>query len=60
MKKAYCPYCGEPLENGCDCERILTEVDRQWEEWMDEYESRLDVNYGWHQQDIIDMYRRER
>lgn len=57
MKKAYCPYCGEPLENGCDCEQMTAEAEAQW---MDEYESRLDVNYGWYQQDIIDMYRRER
>ena len=27
---------------------------------MEEYESRPEVNDGWHQQDVIDMYRRER
>ena len=27
---------------------------------MEEYESDPVVNYGWYQQDVIDMYRRER
>ena len=30
------------------------------ESFMDDYYSRPDVMDGWHQQDIIDMYRRER
>ena len=42
MIKKYCPYCGNPVENGCDCEVLAAE------------------QHGWAQQDIIDMYRRER
>lgn len=57
MEKRYCAYCGAPLEDGCECER---EAARAREDFIDEYESRPDVNYGWAQQDLIDMYRFER
>lgn len=52
MKKSFCPYCGEPLENGCDCERIAAE-EAEWK--RKEYEDDPIVQYGWYQQDIIDM-----
>ena len=57
MKKLYCPYCGEPLENGCECERLAAEEAAQL---IEDYENDPIVQEGWRQQDIIDMYRRER
>ena len=57
MKKQFCEYCGKPLSEGCDCARYAQE---EQERYIDEYESRPDVCYGWHQQDLIDMRRRER
>ena len=57
MKKAYCPYCGQPLSDGCDCEQIEAEAQQQM---IDDYENDPAVQYGWHQQDMIDMHRRER
>lgn len=57
MKKLYCEYCGKPLEEGCDCERQAQE---ESERFIDEYESRPDVAYGWYQQDMIDLRRMER
>ena len=35
------------------------EADRA-EAWMEAYDDDPEVQYGWHQQDVIDMYRRER
>lgn len=57
MKKAFCPYCGEPIENGYECERLAAE---EMQEFIEDYESDPMVQEGWRQQDIIDMYRRER
>lgn len=57
MKKVYCEYCGEKLDNRCGCLRELAEAE---EEWFEEYANRPDVQYGWAQQDLIDMRRRER
>lgn len=57
MKKAYCPYCGEPIENGCECERLAAE---EMEQMIEIYENDPMVHEGWAQQDLIDMYRRER
>lgn len=57
MKKAFCPYCGEPTENGCECERLAAEERQQF---IEDYENRPETQYGYYQQDIIDMYRRER
>ena len=57
MRKLYCPYCGRQIEEGCDCERIAAE---EHERFLEEYENDPEVNYGWYQQDIIDMCRRER
>lgn len=55
MEKLYCPYCGELLSEGCDCERVAAEEDEYIRE---ELEERSLVN-AW-QQDLIDMYRQER
>ena len=57
MRKRFCPYCGEPLEHGCDCERIAAE---EAEQMMEDYYDDPVVQYGWYQQDIIDTYRMER
>ena len=57
MKKMYCPYCGEPLDNGCHCEREAVE---EREQMIDDYENDPGVQYGWYQQDMIDLRRRER
>jgi len=56
MKQQFCSYCGEPLENHCDCERQLAEAEQ---EFIEDYENSPEVQYGWHQQDLIDMRRRE-
>lgn len=57
MKKQYCPYCGLPLSEDCGCERAAAEAA---ERFLDDYYNDPIVNEGWAQQDIIDMYRRER
>lgn len=49
MKKMFCEYCGKPLSEGCECERIIAD-----------YMNDPEVHYGWHQQNMIDMRRRER
>ena len=55
MKKFYCPYCGQPLSEGCDCEREAAEY--EWER-LEELEARS-LAYAW-QQDLIDLRRFER
>ena len=57
MKKTYCPYCGELLTAGCDCEREAAEAHEQF---IEDYENSPETQYGWAQQDLIDSYRRER
>lgn len=57
MIKAYCPYCGKPLTEECECARIAAE---EAEAARERYYDDPLVQYGWHQQDVIDMYRRER
>lgn len=57
MKKAFCSYCGEPIENGCECEQLAAE-DAQ--KFIEDYECNPMVQEGWRQQDMIDIYRRER
>lgn len=55
MRKNFCEYCGKKMdENGYSCycrDNMFSE---------DEYNERLDIQQGWRQQDVIDMYRRER
>lgn len=55
FEKRFCPYCGAPLSDWCDCERELAEYEA---DLLEELEERQ-LAYAW-QQDIIDMYRRER
>ena len=57
MKAKYCRFCGQPLTENCDCERIAEE---EYEQWLADYYNNIGVQYGWHQQDLIDMRRRER
>lgn len=51
-------------DEGLSAAEALEELNRAQAEaeatFIEEYESRPDVCYGWYQQDIIDMYRRER
>lgn len=46
MKAKYCKYCGTSLEEGCDCEREVVEA---MEDYIEDYENRPDVQYGWYQ-----------
>ncbi len=55
MRKWFCPYCGWPLSEGCDCARYAAEEEVAM---LEELEERSLVN-AW-QQDLIDLYRRER
>lgn len=57
MKKLYCPYCGELLEDGCDCAREAAEAEA---EFIEEYETRPETLAGWAFEDRMEMMRRER
>lgn len=57
MKKIYCPYCGELLENGCDCEREAVE---EHERMIEEIEERQHEAGFYAFQDMLEMYRNER
>jgi hypothetical protein len=52
MKKQFCPYCGVSLDDGCDCAREATEAEAQF---IEDYENSLETQYGWAQQDLIDI-----
>lgn len=56
MKKVYCTYCGELLEDGCTCERDAAE---EMAQFIEDYENSPETQRGWTQQDLIDMRRRE-
>jgi hypothetical protein len=56
MKKRFCEYCGVPLEEGCDCKREAAEAETQF---IEDYENSPETQYGWAQQDMIDLRRRE-
>lgn len=56
MKAMYCQYCGSPLEDRCNCLRELAEYE---EDLIEELESRPETQYGWIQQDLIDLHRME-
>ena len=55
IEKRFCPYCGLPLSEVCDCE---IEVAQYEEELIEALEERQ-LAYAW-QQDLIDLRRRER
>ena len=54
MKKRYCPYCGQLLDERCGCEREVAEAEA---ELIEELEERQ-LHTAW-QQDLIDMHRYE-
>lgn len=56
MKPKYCQYCGQPLSENCGCERIIAE---EYEQIVEDYENDPEHWYGYYQQDLIDMRRRE-
>ena len=56
MKAQYCRFCGLPLTENCDCEKVAEEQGKQF---LEDYENDIEVQYGWHQQDMIDLRRRE-
>jgi len=57
MKKRFCEYCGTPIADGCDC---LKEAAEEYAATVEEIENRPDTQYGWYQQDMIDLHRMER
>lgn len=57
MTKIFCPYCGEPLTNNCDCE---FEAAMEEERMIREIEERQHDSGFYAFQDLIDAYRRER
>ena len=56
MKKLYCEYCGELLENGCDCAR---EAEEERERTIEELEERQHDSGFYAFQDTMEIYRRE-
>lgn len=61
MEKRYCPYCGEPLVKGCNCEyEALKEEYEQRERLIEDVEERQHQSGFYAFQDLIDMYKRER
>ena len=57
MRKLYCPYCGELIENGCNCEAEAAEAEA---EFIEQLEERQHKNGFYAFQDMIEMYRNER
>lgn len=57
MKKLYCQYCGELLEDGCNCEREIAEYEA---EQIEEIEERQHQSGFYAFQDAMEMYRNER
>lgn len=55
IEKRFCPYCGLPLSEGCECS---IEVAQYEAELLEELEERQ-LASAW-QQDLIDMHRYER
>ncbi len=53
----FCQYCGEPLENGCDC---LREIEDYEKEMIEELEERQHQSGFYAFQDLMDIYKFER
>lgn len=56
MKAKYCRFCGQPLTENCDCERIAAEEEEQF---LEDYYNDPEVQAGWRNEDLIWMRRRE-
>ena len=56
MKPQYCRFCGLPLTENCDCERIAAEEEEQF---LEDYYNDPEVQAGWRNQDLYEMRRRE-
>ncbi len=54
IQKMFCPYCGLPLSEGCECAIAVAEFEA---ELLEELEDRQ-LRDAW-QQDLIDLRRRE-
>ena len=57
IQPKYCQYCGELLENGCDCLREIAEREK---EFIEELEERQHQSGFYAFQDMMETYRRER
>ncbi len=55
FEKKFCPYCGRPLNKGCDCAREASEYEAELIEELEERQL-----YSAWQQDLIDLHRYER
>ena len=56
MKKLYCEYCGELLDDGCDCAR---EAEQEHMALIEELEERQHDSGFYAFQDTMEMMRRE-
>lgn len=56
MKPQYCRFCGLPLTENCDCERIAAE---EYQQWQEDYYNDPEVQAGWRNQDLCEMRYRE-
>lgn len=57
MKKQFCPYCGKPLSECCDCAALAEEEHLDLIAYL---EDRQEKSGMYAQQDLIDLYKRER
>ena len=57
MRKLCCPYCGQRLEDGCECESEASEYEN---ELIEELEERQNQGGFYAFQDMMDAWRRER
>lgn len=57
MKPLYCQYCGESLDEHCNCAREIAEAKEQF---LEDYYNSPETQLGWAQQDLIDMHRFEK
>lgn len=57
MEKKFCPYCGRPLDGGCDCEAQAEYEDKQFQ---DEYYDSHEYWDGCAFEDKLAMQRYER
>lgn len=56
MKAKYCRFCGQPLTEQCDCERIAAEEEAQF---LEDYYNDPEVQAGWRNEDLCTMRWRE-